>query len=333
MTNKKRLTTAYIILSLLTATVFVLSLSFGSASLSFSDIINGIKGENRAAEIILKNIRLPRSLGAMLAGAALATAGTVLQSVTQNDLCAPNIIGVNSGAGFGVILTLCFFPSLWAFLPLSAFVGALISCSIVLGISFYGGNKTKGSSIVLSGVAVSSLLSAGISFFSLRYPDILSSYTAFSIGGFSGVRYSELIIPFATSLISFIILQLITSRMNIMLLGDEYANTLGINVRSVRIIGIICSASLCASAVSFAGLLGFVGLIVPNIIKSIMGNDMRFNLSLSALFGAMLVTLSDLAGRILFAPTELPAGIIMSLIGAPFFLYLLIIRRHKHGRM
>lgn len=315
----------YIILILLVTITGIAALCLGAVPISSVD--------RDTAGIILTSIRLPRVTAAALAGSALACAGMILQCVTANDLCAPNIVGINSGAGFGVILLLCFAPSLWKLLPLAAFIGALSATSLIMGIAFYGGNKTKGSTIVLAGVAVSSMLNGGISFLSLRYPDVLASYTGFSVGGFSGVRSRELILPAIIILIAIIISQLISSKLNLLCLGDEIASGLGVRVKLLRITALICAAALCASAVSFAGLLGFVGLIVPHIIRRIAGNDMRFNITLSVLGGAVIAVLSDMIGRVIFAPTELPAGIIMALIGAPFFLYLLIIRRHRNDRV
>lgn len=315
----------YIILFLLLAAAVAAALSLGAVPITETD--------RQTAEIILNSIRLPRTLAAVLAGAALASAGTVLQCVTANDLCAPNIIGINSGAGFAVILTLCFAPSMWRLLPLAAFVGAMGATALIMGIAFYGESKTKGTTIVLAGVAVSSLLGAGISFLSLQYPDVLTSYTAFSVGGFAGVKLSELVIPLVIVLYAMMLCQFIAPKLNLLCLGDEMASSLGVRVKAVRIVALISASALCAAAVSFAGLLGFVGLIVPHIIRRIAGNDMRFNITLSALGGAVLAVTADTVGRIAFAPSELPAGIIMALVGAPFFLYLLIARRHRHGRM
>ncbi len=302
-----------------------LALTLGAVSLSSLD--------RESALLILISIRLPRVLGASLAGAALASAGTLLQCVTANELCAPNIIGINSGAGFGVITMLCFAPSLWILLPLAAFIGACLACGLIMGISFGTGKKTSTSTIVLCGVAVSSLLSAGISFLSLRYPDVLSSYTAFSVGGFSATAINDIAVPSIIIPICLILSGIISPSLDLLCLGDEMASSLGVRVRAVRITALLCACALCASAVSFAGLLGFVGLIVPHIIRRICGSDMRHNVILSALGGAILCVLSDLTGRALFAPTELPCGIIMAFIGAPFFIYLLVKRRYSDDRM
>ncbi|MGM9552124.1 MAG: FecCD family ABC transporter permease [Clostridia bacterium] len=327
--NKKYIS-YYLIAAMVLLGAIALALCTGSVKMNIRDLVEGFTRKDEALYIILTKIRLPRVLGASLAGWALAVAGCVLQAVTNNPLCAPNIIGVNSGAGFAVILTLCLFPSLWMIVPLAAFVGALLSTGVVMGVSFAGGRKTSTGTIVLSGVAVSSILSGGISFLSLRYPDVLTSYTAFSVGGFSDVALKDILLPFVIVLLSTVVLQIMAAKINLLCLGDEIAKNLGVNVKRVRIISIIFSAALCAAAVSFAGLLGFVGLIVPNAVRKICGNDNRYNILFSALAGAIIVIFSDWAGRFFFAPTELPAGIIMSFLGAPFFLYLLLKGRLSH---
>lgn len=329
----KKFVLNYFLLAVALLLAAALALCTGSVKMSLGELFLGFTAKDETMFIILTKIRLPRVLGAALAGAALSTAGCVLQCVTVNPLCAPNIIGVNAGAGFGVILLLCIFPSLWYLLPAAAFLGALLATGFVMGVAFSGGNKTKGTTIVLAGVAISSILNAGISFLSLRYPDVLTSYTAFSVGGFEGLSIKDIAVPFFTVAICFLLLQIMSAQLNLLCLGDEIAQTLGVNVKRIRIISLILSAALCAASVSFAGLLGFVGLIVPNTVRRMFGNDMRFNLLYNALCGAVLVIISDWAGRFFFAPSELPAGIIMALLGAPFFLYLLVKGRHRYGRM
>lgn len=313
----------------LIALIFIsfFSIISGSVDLGLSGVIDGILGKTETEKIIIWELRIPRVFGAMLAGSALAAAGLILQCVTNNPLCAPNIVGINAGAGFSVILTLCFAPTLWFLLPISAFFGALLATLLILTITYSGKRDRSDATLVLSGVAVSSLLNAGISFFSIKYPDILSSYTAFSVGGFAGTQIKNIQIPFIIITISMIAAQLLAPQISLLCLGDEIASSLGVNVKKLRIVCIVIASLMCASAVSYAGLLGFVGLIVPHISRKSIGNDIRITLPFSALCGATLVTASDLAGRTLFSPSELPAGIIMAFIGAPFFLYLLISRR------
>lgn len=331
--NSKRILGLYLLFGGGLVALAVAALSFGSVRLSFAQLVESLGEPQSTAGIIVLGLRLPRMLGAGLAGGALAAAGLLLQSVTGNELCAPNVIGVNAGAGFVVIALLCLAPQLWRWLPVGAFAGALATTALVMGLALSGGGHSGGSSIVLAGVAVSSILNAGVSFLSLRFPDVLSSYTAFSVGGFAGVTLEELKLPALMIGISLLGAQALSPRLNLLCLGDEIAATLGIGVKSLRLLALLLSACLCGAAVSFAGLLGFVGLVVPHIVKRLAGSDLRVNLGLSVLFGSGLVILSDLIGRVAFAPTELPAGILMALLGAPFFLYLLMKRRRRDGEL
>lgn len=327
MKKRKKLVTFWIVLTVLFAAVFICGTAFGSVNLSLPRILGAFCGTDKTAAVIVFDLRLPRVLAAGLAGIGLALAGYLLQTVTDNELCAPNIIGVNSGAGFAVMLISCFAPMLWRAVPFAAFLGALITTLLVISVSYFGKKYEHKSSIVLAGVAVSSMLSAGISTLSLKFPDVLSSYTAFSVGGFSGVTVNDILIPAIMIFICFILAVIIAPKVSLLCLGDDVAATLGINVRAMRFIAIAIASALCAAVVSFAGLLGFVGLIVPNMVRRILKSGLRTSLPFAGIFGAVLVMLSDLIGRTLFSPTELPAGIIMSFIGAPFFLWLLLKRR------
>lgn len=326
---KKKTGLAIAVLFILFIGTALSGILFGSVKLSLSQMMNGIAGADKTARVILKELRLPRVFAAMLAGVGLSTAGLLLQTVTDNKLCAPNIIGINSGAGFAVMLLTCVCPSLWRMLPLAAFVGALLTAFTVLGISNIGTGRGKKSSVILAGVAVSAMMSSGISFLSLKYPDALPSYTAFSVGGFSGVKMKELPLPSVIIVICFLISVLLAPKIRLLCLGDEVASTLGINVRTIRIVAVLLASALSASVVSFAGLIGFVGLIVPHIARKISDSGLRTTLVISALCGSVLVVLSDLVGRTLFSPGEIPAGIFMAFIGAPFFLWLLIKRRNR----
>lgn len=250
------------------------ALTVGSADISLSRVLAAFLDEDKTARVIVVGLRLPRLAGAALAGAALATAGQLLQAVTDNELCAPNIIGVNSGSGLAVMLVLCLFPMYWQLLPLAAFIGALAASFFVLLVSGASPGDQK-SSLILAGVALSSILGAGISFLSLKYPDVLSSYTAFSVGGFSGVTFDELAIPAIMIFVCFILAMIAAPQINLLCLGDEAAGSLGVRVRRLRVATIVITSGLCAAAVSFAGLLGFVGLIVPHIIRRICGQRLR----------------------------------------------------------
>ena len=331
MNNKKKYTllfTALLILLILSAFAGIV---LGGSDISFKDMLNAVlnKSVHTPAYIILFDLRLPRVTAAILAGAGLAVAGLLLQSATDNDLCSPNVIGVNGGAGFAYMVLLCVLPAAFDFLPLAAFAGALLTTAVVLGMSFPVGHHTSKTTVILAGVAVGALLNAGISFLSQLYPEVLSSYSSFSAGGFSNIYFSDLTVPAVMIFIGIAAAQLLSPALNLLCLGDEMAQSLGIRVRRIRVLSLVAASLLCSAVVSFAGLLGFVGLVVPHIVRRVAGYDIRVLVPSCAFAGGILTVLSDLASRTLFYPAELPAGILLSVLGAPFFLYLLFGRSRK----
>lgn len=307
-----------------------LGLRYGSARLSFLEILSGLLREDvhSPQTQILWVVRLPHVAACLLAGAALGVSGVLLQTATNNPLAGPNIIGVNAGAGFAMVLGMCFAPMAYGMLPVMAFVGAFACTMLIVAVA----NKAGGSrvTIVLAGVAVSTLLSAGISLLKLLYPDLALAYNYFSVGGVSGVTFHELSLPAVIILAVLATAMMLSGRLNLLCLGDSMVRTLGVRVKLLRTIALLLASASAAAAVSFAGLLGFVGLMVPHISRKLVGGgDVRKLLPISALLGAALVVLADLLGRVLFAPSEIPAGIITAFIGAPFFFVLLLQRRNR----
>lgn len=312
--------------------ISVAGVSFGSVKLSLKEVLNGLFDGAGTAGIIVRRLRLPRVLAAILSGAALAASGSLLQSATGNDLTSPGTIGINSGAGAAVMLSLCFMKGTYIYESLFAFLGALAAAFITLGLARSCRGGASRAAVVLAGVAVGSVFSAVISFLSLRFPDALPSYTAFSVGGYAGVYLDELALPSAVISAALLFSLALTPRLNLLVLGDELATSLGVRANALRLISIVTAAALASASVSFAGLIGFVGLIAPHIASRLVGFDERVRLPLSMIIGASLTVLSDLLGRTLFTPTELPSGIILNLIGAPFFLSLLIFGRRGEGK-
>jgi len=307
---------------------FLLSLRHGSTYLTTKEFFGAIFGHTGCenAALILTAIRLPRALAALFAGAGLALAGTLLQQVTDNPLAAPNILGINAGAGFFVILSLTFFPALYALLPFAAFCGALLTALCILALS--GRLQMGKTAVVLCGVAFSALFGAGISFFSVLDADVLASYTDFSVGGLRGVTMKDLYFPMPIILLCLVGACLLAGKLQLFCLGDTLAASLGVPVRRVRLLALICAAASAAAAVSFAGLLGFVGLLVPHVARRLARNRTRLEILLSPIGGGILLLLADLAGRVIFSPTEVPVGIFTALLGVPFFLSLLLGRKH-----
>lgn len=307
---------------------FYISVRLGSTALSTADFFGGLfrRTGYENATLILYAIRLPRALGALFAGAGLALSGTLLQRATDNPLAAPHLLGINAGAGFFVILTLSLFPTAFALLPFAAFLGATLTALLILGIC---ARLSLGkSAVVLCGVAFSALFGAGISFLSLLDADVLAVYTDFSIGGLRGVSMRDLYFPAPIIALCFTGAMLLSRKLHLFSLGDTLAASLGVRVKRVRLAALLLAAASAAAAVSFAGLLGFVGLIVPHIARRLAHEDTRTQMWLAPVGGAILLLLADLAGRVLFSPTEIPVGIFTALLGVPFFLSLLFGRKN-----
>lgn len=325
----RKTTITLTILGIVLLVLCLLSLRLGSAKLSWSEFLAALCDTKKETPlgVILYSVRLPRVFSGIVSGVGLSLSGAILQCVTGNKMASPNLIGVSSGAGFGVILSLLVMPKLFAFVPLFAFVGAFLSTLFIVTISRKIG-MTRGT-VVLVGLAFSAILSAGISFISLIDTDVLVSYNAFSIGSLSGVNFDELVLPFVMTVIVFTISMVLSGKMDLLCLGDSAATGLGLNVSRVRMIAILLASASAASAVSFAGLLGFVGLMSPHIARAFIKDNMKYLLPASALIGSVLVVGADLIGRAAFAPGEMPVGIFMALLGAPFFLCLLLFKGGK----
>ena len=310
---------------------FLCALAFGSTPL---DLLRGIgdllRGDTSSPDgRILLYIRLPRACAAVLAGAALAVAGVIIQAVLHNPMAAPNVIGVNSGAGLGAVLMLAVFPSALSFLPLAAFVGAMVTCLCIYAISARTGADRM--TVTLVGIAVASLLNAAINTVKILYPDSVYDADSFMIGGFSGVTFSRLFPAGMIILGGLLVACFFAWEMDVLALGDDTAKSLGVNVKRVQLLLLLLACALAGGAVSFSGLLGFVGLLVPHLARRFVGENHRILVPVSALGGAVLVLVCDMISRVLFAPYELPVGILLSFVGGPFFIFLILAGRKRHA--
>ncbi|MDD5936462.1 MAG: iron ABC transporter permease [Clostridiales bacterium] len=314
----------YMILVAALILISFLAICVGSVSIPLSDVFYAIFDRDVLSvnQLIIHSVRIPRVLGAALAGVGLSVSGVLLQLVMNNSLAAPNIIGVNSGAGLAVLCVLVFYPSYYYAIPFSAFFGALIASLFVYLIAHT--SSVSKVTVVLAGVAVSSLLNAVINAILLFFPNASIDVSSFMYGSLSGLTYSSISLPALLVIMIIILLFFLRNTYNILQLGDSLARSLGLRVNAIRFILILCSAMLAGSIVSYTGLLGFVGLIVPHIARRIVGYDAKRLIPFTAILGAFVVVASDLIGRILFIPYEIPVGIIMSFLGSPYFIYLLI---------
>lgn len=327
---KKHKKITILLLFILLIFAVIAGISFGSVMIAPKDIIAalGKKNVGTTAYLLITTVRITRVLGGLFAGIGLASSGVILQNVMNNSLASPNTIGVNSGSGFFVMLSMLLFPANTTLTPLFAFLGALLTTiSIFLLASLSDSSRTT---IILAGITISSFLNAGINTIKLLNTDLTINMTSFLIGSLSGLTTKKLFVPCICIIIAFILSLFFAKPLNILGLGDDIARSLGLRVGLTRFLLLTLSSILAGCVVSYAGLLSFIGLIVPHICRHLFGNDVRFLLPCSALLGASFVIFCDLLGRVLFSPFELPAGIIMSFIGGPFFLYLLL--KKKGGR-
>ncbi len=321
-----RLTVNIVLAVLLVAAIFV-SLCFGSLRLSLQEIIDVLLHHREGINYqILVNIRLPRILLGALVGACLAVSGTILQGIMRNPLAAPGIIGVSSGGGLAGILVMLALPHLSYLLVPAAFCGSLATAVLVYMLAWKRGVSPV--RLILAGVAVSAMLGAFSSAVLLFHAEKAGSILDFTIGSLAIRTWTHIDMVWIYMVVGLAVAFILSHKLNILALGDEVATGLGLRVEFIRFSLLAVAALLAASAVSVAGLLGFVGLIAPHIVRIIIGTDNRFLLPGAALFGAFIVVICDTIGRVVMEPQELPVGIIMALLGPPFFLWLL--RRHQY---
>jgi iron complex transport system permease protein len=311
-----------ILLGMICLISFLFSVAKGSLNLAPAEVIKALFLEKDTVNHqIIWNVRLPRTLVAALVGICLALSGVILQGIMRNPLASPNIIGVSSGAGLMAFVIMIIFPQYYYLVPAGAFIGALLATLLIYALSWKNGIQPM--RMILAGVAVSSFLGAGINALMMFFPDRLVGVVDFLIGGLSARTWPHFHMLWPYALLGILIAFLFSNRLNILMLGDEVATGIGLNVEMTRMLFISIAALLAGSAVSVAGLLGFVGLIVPHTARMIIGSDYRYLFPATAILGATVVMLCDTVARLVLDPIEIPVGIIMALLGGPFFLYLL----------
>lgn len=278
---------------------------------------------------LLLDLRLPRIVLALLVGAALSTAGASFQGIFRNPLAEPYLLGVSAGAGLGATIAIVWRPleSLGIYgVPLLAFIGAVLAAFLVYRLATFGG-LTGGAALLLSGVAVGSTLTAIMSFVMVSTQNDLHTVITWLMGGLSAATWTKVYITLPVVGAGFLYMMLMSRRMNLLLMGEERARELGIDSQRTRRNLMIVAALTTAAAVAFSGLIGFIGLMVPHIMRLVVGPDHRRLLPASALFGALLLLLADTVARTAMSPSEIPVGIITAATGGPFFLYLLRSRK------
>ena len=316
-------------LAVLTLGAMALSLCVGSQGVALPRLLAALRTGDPADPVrrIVLYVRLPRMAAGLCCGAAMAVAGALLQAVLNNAMASPNVIGVNAGAGFFALLAGVLLPQ--RAVPGAAFAGALVTALLIYLLALRAGLART--TLVLAGLAVSGILTAGVNTMRLLFPEGVTGADGFLIGGLSGVSLTAVgsALPYLAA--GGILALFLAPELNILALGEQTAASLGLPVGRTRLASILAAALLAGAAVSFAGLISFVGLLVPHIARRLVGVDHRVLLPACALLGAIFLLVCDTAARTLFAPYELPVGILLNVIGGVFFLYLLLGR--KRGRV
>lgn len=310
------------ILAVLCLLSLIISVGVGTVKLSFSETVRALfKDDGSVARLLIWNLRLPRALTGGLVGICLALSGCILQGVMRNNLASPSTIGVTGGASFVGYITLVVFPSLSYLLPIGSIIGAFATTMLIYGLAYQKGVSPV--KMILSGMAVSALFGAFNDVIKTVFASSLGNASGFLVGGLNGSDWSSflMILPYAA--VGIVICVFLPSKMNILMLGDETANSLGLRTELFRFFLIAVSSLLAGSAIAAAGLISFVGLIVPHIARIMVGSDYKYLFPTSVLLGFSLITLCDTVGRVIMPPGEIPVSIILAFIGAPFFLWLL----------
>ncbi len=327
--KKRRQNILFISLLILLLAVMSLSVTTGDFKMTFTEFFRTLLGMGSATEqMILYEFRMPRLLVTVLSGAALALSGALLQSITKNPLADPGIIGINAGSGFAIVLLIMFIPvdsSTFIYvLPLFSLLGGLLTALVIFALSFKKGDGINPVRMVLMGVGLATALSGGsimmTTTFNKDQIEFVSTWFAGSIWGDTW--------PFASvmALIILIFVPIVFMKanvLNILNTHDHISKGVGINVGRQNILIVTLAVLLSSSAVAVSGGIGFIGLLGPHIARGMVGPRHQMFMPLALLIGAILLTLSDTFGRILLQPAGIPAGIIVSIIGAPYFLYLM----------
>lgn len=331
-----------VVFSVLAIIVAGLALTIGDFIVDFFDvyvylwdhITNNIDTSSTydvRADYVIWNLRFPRICTGLIAGMALATAGAIMQTILRNPLADPYTTGISSGASFGASLAMGLgitVSGMGYAIVFNAFVFSLIPMLVIMLVS-----KMKGASpttMIMAGIAVMYIFNAMTTVIKLwADPDTLAAIYAWSVGSIDGSSWEKVTIMFTISIISVVVLQLMSKRLNVLSAGDEAAKSMGVDAEKLRVICLLVVSLMSAAIVSFTGLIGFIGLVCPHIARLIVGSDNRYLIPASAAFGAALLLAADCIGRVIIPGVVIQVGVITAFIGAPLFLYLII--KQKKG--
>ncbi len=298
------------------------SLAFGSKNIGLITVIDTLKNlDNNNFEAIVVKERIPRTVFGLLAGASLGISGTLMQSITRNPIADPSILGINTGSALFVVLGIAFLGvTTYKEYIILALLGGLITAISVYLIASIGNGGISPMKLALSGVIISAILSSLINVVMLPRSEVMSSFRFWQVGSISGVTWQSIIVMLPFIILGIILSFFVAPALNALALGDEVAIGLGVKVGLTRIISSISAILLCGTVTALAGPIGFIGLMAPHIIRMLFGNNIKFIIPMSAFVGSILLTFSDVIGRIMGSPSELEVGIVTAFIGAPIFI-------------
>lgn len=316
---------SFIVMIVLLVALFFAAVNIGSLKVSFPELLKGLFVEYNEDVATIYDLRFPRIVISMLAGVAIAVSGVLFQAVLKNPLADPGIIGISSGASFAAVLITAFAPTLFFFTPLFAFLGGVIAFVLVYSLSWKGGLSPL--RIILVGVAVDAMFTGLSSALNSMNGGNMSGVAAIVNGNITMKTWDDVktLVPYV--IVGLVLALIMTKMCNLLALEDKTARSLGINVNAMRIVISLIAVLLASISTAVAGVISFLGLIVPHIGRILVGSDHKALVPFSALFGAFTFLLADTIGRTIAAPYEVSASIIMSVVGGPFFIILL--RRSK----
>ncbi len=302
----------------------VLSVSFGSKHIGAEDIFKAVINLGKTPETFEQAViqtRVPRTVFAILAGASLAVSGALMQAVTRNPIADPGILGINTGAALAVVAGLCFMgiTKVSQYIVL-ALIGASVTAVLVYALANFGREKATPLKLALSGAAISTAFSSLISILMIPDNQVMNEFRFWQVGSVGGATWDKIFFYVPFFVVGMVISIIMIPYLNNLALGDEVATGLGVNVSLVRILSAISGVILCGSTTALAGPIAFVGLMVPHVIRNVLGGDLRYVIPFSALYGAVLLPFADVIGRVLHGTGELEVGIITAAIGSPFFI-------------
>lgn len=313
----------------------LITLNIGAVNIPFETVLDVLLGGgNKFERYIIMDTRLPRIILGALVGAALAVAGAAMQGVFRNPMASPYVLGISAGAAFGaslaIVLGISWLPGQLA-VPSMAFLFCFLTLFLVYSISRTKGGFVPVETLLLAGIAVGAFFNALVSLMKYFAGEELSAIVFWMMGGLWEAQWEDVAISLPMIILGSAILWLLSRDLNTMMVGEEHALHLGLNVNGVRLVILLAASLVTAAAVSVSGIIGFVGLVVPHVVRLLVGPDHRILIPASMLGGAIFMVWMDTLARTVILPAELPVGIITALLGAPFFIYLIISRRKKMG--